>query len=405
MTTACDSLAGLIAPVTEDEFFREYWDRAPLYLRRGTADAYGGVLRAEDVEAFLSRGDIRYPALRMAKDGPTILPSSYSDILTFGSYAAEGLVDVERVRQFHAAGASIILQLTRSSIPRLSRFANRLQANLGFNVETTVYLTPKNAQGFTTHYDTHGVFVLQIEGKKRWRLYDFMRDLPTLSQTFDSSEAVPSVVRREVVLEPGDLLYVPRGLAHDAVAESEGSSLHVSVGLFPPLWLDLFGVLVEEVKGDVRFRRSPLGQLLMGARDGLQAAQGELKLLLQLLRDRFDAKHLIAKHSAQAVAEMSQSNSGRLFDYLSGDCLSLETIVARRQEIHCVREEAQGRTTLRFYEKVLSFPNAVAPAIDCVFEREQFPVNEIQYNLADPSKLTFIRKLITEGLVRVVTPM
>ena len=47
---------------------------------------------------------------------------------------------------------------------------------------------------------------------------------------------------------------------------------------------------------------------------------------------------------------------------------------------------------MRFYGKVLSFPNAVAPAIDCVFEREQFPVSEVQNNLADPSKLTLIRK-------------
>jgi ribosomal protein L16 Arg81 hydroxylase len=368
MSAACDSLAGLIAPVAEDEFFREYWDRQPLYRRRGAADAYAGVLRAEDVEAFLSRGDIRYPALRMAKDGPTVLPSSYSDILTFGSYSSEGLVDVARVRELHAAGASIILQMTRSSIPRLSRFANRLQADLGFNVETTVYLTPKNAQGFTTHYDTHGVLVLQIAGRKRWRLYDFMRELPTLSQTFDDFDSAPGPVRREVVLEPGDLLYVPRGLAHDAVAANEGSSLHVSVGLFPPLWLDLFGVLLNEVKGDVRFRRSPMAELLMSTIDGLQAAQGELQLLLQLLRHRFDAEHLIAKHSAQAAAEMSQSNSGRLIDYLSGESLSLETIVARRQEIHCVREHAEGRITLKFYEKELSFPNAVAPAINCVFE-------------------------------------
>jgi ribosomal protein L16 Arg81 hydroxylase len=266
-------------------------------------------------------------------------------------------------------------------------------------------LTPKNAQGFTTHYDTHGVFVLQIDGKKRWRLYDFMRELPTLAQTFDTCEAVPGPVRREVVLEPGDFLYVPRGLAHDAVAENEGSSLHVSVGLFPPLWLDLFGLLLEEAKGDVRFRRSPMCELLMGTSRGLQAGQRELPLLLQLLQDRFDARHLLAEHSARALAEMTQSNNGRLFDYLSGDSLSLETIVARRQEIHCVQEHAEGRTTLKFYEKELSFPNAVAPAIDCVFEREQFPVREVQNNLDDPSKLTFIRKLIKEGLVRVVTPL
>jgi ribosomal protein L16 Arg81 hydroxylase len=393
--------AALIAPLTERDFFREYWDRQPFYIRRRTANEYSDVLRAEDIDAFLSRNDIRYPALRMAKDGPTIPPSSYSDILRFGSYASEGLVNIERVRQLHAEGATIILQMTRSSIPRLARFANNLQAELEFNIEATVYLTPRNSQGFTTHYDTHGVFVLQVEGKKRWRLYDFMCDLPTLTQTFDTCEAGPSPIRREVVLEAGDFLYVPRGLAHDAIAENEGSSLHVSVGLFPPLWLDLFGDLLDEMKGELRFRRSPPNQLSIGMGDELGAMQGELGSLLQLLRERFDAKRLIAKHAGRASAELTQSNLGRLRDCLSVDRISLDTIVARRQEINCVRDRAEGRINLKFYEKTVTFPDSVAPAIDCVFSRERFPVKEVQTNLSEASKLIFIRKLIKEGLLRI----
>jgi ribosomal protein L16 Arg81 hydroxylase len=406
MSSLFCSLTKLLEPVTEQEFFRTYWDRQSVYIPRRTMAVYQDVLRMEDVDAFLSRGDIRYPALRMAKDGPTILPSSYSSILTFGSYASEGLVDVERVRQLYASGASIILQMTRSSIPRLSLFANRLQGDLGFNVETTVYLTPRNAQGFTTHYDTHSVFVLQIEGRKRWRLYDFMRQLPTLSDTFDTCVEQPSPVRREVVLEPGDFLYVPRGLAHDAVTESEGPSLHVSVGLFPPLWMDLFAALLVEMKEDVRFRRSPMSPLLIGTTNSSLAAEGELDSLVQVLRHSFDPRRLISSLSQQASTEMTQNNEGRLFDYLSSvERLGLETIIARRQEINCTRTVEGGRTILMFYKKALSFPNAVSPAIDCVFAREQLAVKEIQSNLTDESKLTLIRKLIKEGLVRIVSAL
>ena len=36
---------------------------------------------------------------------------------------------------------------------------------------TCRYLTPSNSQGFAPHYDDIEAFVLQLEGKKHWRLY------------------------------------------------------------------------------------------------------------------------------------------------------------------------------------------------------------------------------------------
>jgi lysine-specific demethylase/histidyl-hydroxylase NO66 len=35
-----------------------------------------------------------------------------------------------------------------------------------------MYLTPPGTQGFAPHYDDVEVFILQLEGKKRWRLYE-----------------------------------------------------------------------------------------------------------------------------------------------------------------------------------------------------------------------------------------
>jgi hypothetical protein len=116
-----------------------------------------------------------------------------------------------------------------------------------------------------------------------------------------------------------------------------------------------------------------MGQLLIGGGDGLPAAQGELRLLLQLLRDRFDAGHLIAKHSARAATEMTQSNNGRLFDYLAGDRLALETIVARRQEIHCVREDAEGRPPCGFTGRCSAFLMLLRPRSIASSSANSFP--------------------------------
>ena len=45
-----------------------------------------------------------------------------------------------------------------------------LQEHFGFPVGCSAYLTPTSTQGFPPHYDDVEVFVLQLQGSKRWRL-------------------------------------------------------------------------------------------------------------------------------------------------------------------------------------------------------------------------------------------
>ena len=39
-------------------------------------------------------------------------------------------------------------------------------------VGANVYLTPPGTQGFAPHFDDVDVFLLQLEGRKHWRLYE-----------------------------------------------------------------------------------------------------------------------------------------------------------------------------------------------------------------------------------------
>jgi ribosomal protein L16 Arg81 hydroxylase len=81
-------------------------------------------------------------------------------------------------------------------------------------VHANVCITPQNSSGFTPHYDTHEVLVLQIGGSKVWRIYDPPLKLPHRSQPFNAaSHRLPPRPRPRFELEmrPGDLLYLPRG--------------------------------------------------------------------------------------------------------------------------------------------------------------------------------------------------
>src|SRR5207244_11533076 len=86
-----------------------------------------------------------------------------------------------------------------------------------------MYLTPAGAQGFGPHFDDHDVFIVQIEGYKRWRLYESARKLPLkFEDLIVPRERLVGPVE-EVRLEPGDLLYLPPGFVHEALPSEQAS--------------------------------------------------------------------------------------------------------------------------------------------------------------------------------------
>ena len=70
-----------------------------------------------------------------------------------------------------AAGATIVLQGLHRMWPPLVDFTRQLVEELGHPAQVNAYVTPPSSQGFSPHYDTHDVFVLQVSGEKRWVIH------------------------------------------------------------------------------------------------------------------------------------------------------------------------------------------------------------------------------------------
>lgn len=64
-----DPLSWLLAPRCLEEFLAHDWERQALVLAREEPDYYRELLTFDDVNAFMSRNDIRYPYLRLVKNG------------------------------------------------------------------------------------------------------------------------------------------------------------------------------------------------------------------------------------------------------------------------------------------------------------------------------------------------
>uniref|UniRef100_UPI0022EA80AD cupin domain-containing protein n=1 Tax=Falsiroseomonas oryzae TaxID=2766473 RepID=UPI0022EA80AD len=222
-----------------------------LALREGTAwrhipaprpDHHAPLLSIAALDAFLATDAARSPRVSMAesrREGSAAVPP--------GEYLRDdGRVDLPGL--FHAfdQGATLVVSQFHELHPPLMRFCRGLEQAFLHAVQANIYLTPPGAQGFRPHYDTHDVLVLQVVGEKRWRLWPGQPVPRPTRRTPWPGNISPSGEPETIVMRPGDTLYVPRGVMHDAAAQAgDAPSLHVTVGLLEPSFATVLRLAVD----------------------------------------------------------------------------------------------------------------------------------------------------------------
>ncbi|MFD9844219.1 cupin domain-containing protein [Streptomyces parvus] len=216
-----------------EEFARDVWGRTAS-LTRG-ASAFADVFSPSAVDELISRRGLRTPFLRVAKDGATLPSSSFTAPAGVGATVADQLDDTALWRAF-ADGATLVLQALHRTWEPVADLVSGLSAELGHPVQANAYVTPPQNRGFDAHYDVHDVFVLQIEGAKRWVIHepvlpDPLRDQPwTDHRAAVADRAAHGTPHLDTMLRPGDVLYLPRGWLHSAQAQGQ-VSIHLTLGV------------------------------------------------------------------------------------------------------------------------------------------------------------------------------
>ncbi|GLD94868.1 hypothetical protein PINS_up003493 [Pythium insidiosum] len=124
----------------------------------------------------------------------------------------------------------------------------------------SAYLTPPGAQALAPHHDDVEVFILQTEGRKKWKLYHPMVELPG-EHSSDLSEESIGNVWMELTLEEGDVLYFPRGVIHQAATDDVQFSTHVTISVYQhQSWANFLEVVLPRIvrrafDSDVTFRK------------------------------------------------------------------------------------------------------------------------------------------------------
>ena len=173
------ALSRLVA-VGQEDFAGRYWGRRALLSRAEdlASPGFADLLDAASIDELVSERGLRTPFLRVAKAGSTLAEKTFTAPGGVGATIADQVSD-DRLTRLFADGSTLVLQALHRSWPPVLSFCQDLAAELGHPVQANAYVTPPQNQGFSDHYDVHDVFVLQIEGEKRWLIHEPVLESPS----------------------------------------------------------------------------------------------------------------------------------------------------------------------------------------------------------------------------------
>jgi hypothetical protein len=385
-----------------EHFAQHYWGRAPLLTRAAQLDAdFGDLFSAAAADELVSTRGLRTPFLRMAKDG-TVLPAKrFTRSGGVGASIADQAAD-DKISSALADGATLVLQALHRTWPPLVSFGSRLAGELGHPVQINAYVTPPQNQGFAPHYDVHDVFVLQVAGRKQWRIHPPVVDAPLDSQPWEQyRDAIqaragePPLI--EAVLGPGDSLYLPRGTIHAAQALG-GTSIHLTVGVHPVSRHHLVRHLLEVAQDDPRLRRAlPLGADLADP----AVLAGELAVTVQALHERLD-QISAAEVAERVVGDLDQRMRpepvGPLAQLAAAAQLRLDSRLRLRAGLRLRVATVESGLRVKVFDQTIELPVSATDALKVVQAGAVFVPGQLPGMEAD-DQLTLCRRLLGEGVL------
>jgi lysine-specific demethylase/histidyl-hydroxylase NO66 len=264
-------LQAMIHPTSLNEFYEDYWEKKPLLVRASDTNKrrFRDLLSLEGIKAMTKNYSLYYGVdlnvtkYKMGSDG-------VKRRITLDKLSGKGdrnntnrkegeensndeavVVDTAELWSNYNDGCTIRLLRPHKLNDAVQALLSTLEMEFQCMVGANAYLTPPLfSQGFAPHYDDIEAFCLQLQGRKRWKVYEPTTELPrTSSKDFTSQDLEDKKPTLDITLEEGDILYMPRGWIHQActLENSNEHSLHLTVSTMQQwAWVDLMEIVLPE---------------------------------------------------------------------------------------------------------------------------------------------------------------
>jgi hypothetical protein len=397
--------------VSLPEFLYDYWQSRSLFLR-GTVSEAESLVKEAELDSLIASLSGEAHCLMLVKDGHIPPLDDLRD--------RELFANLEAIKAAYRNGYTVILTKLHRRLASigircraLDQSAVRAGIPLSQAIGANLYITPARSKGFPIHWDNHDVIIIQLRGRKSWRVFG----PPPLHASEDSDDDYLSgdgrITRfagkipesdlsepQEFSLSPGDVLYVPYGHCHDARTDGI-ESWHLSISVYTWTWCEMITMLARQTPA-LRMGIPP--SLLSDrskSRGALQAALSEQ--LAQMLCGP-DTNQILSNATAQLVRGLP-SVPTRWTPDDDGDviALSLDTDVrAHPTTVMCITEKERAVSLTApgcRYETDIS----LGETLRFIAQRKTFKPRQIPGPIGDQGKIELVSELIRERVLSVLS--
>jgi 50S ribosomal protein L16 3-hydroxylase len=217
-----------------DAFLRDHWQKKPLLIRNALP-GWANPLEPDELAGLACEDEVE-SRLVVAEPGGLKLHH--------GPFAED---------RFAALGArpwTLLVQAVDHYVPDVAALLAPFRFVPGWRIDDVMVSYASDGGGVGAHFDRYDVFLVQGLGQRRWRIGAACDDTTPLRPDTDLCLLADFEPVAEWVLNPGDILYLPPGVAHDGVAVGDDCMTY-SVGFRAPSRSELLGGFVEHLLADL----------------------------------------------------------------------------------------------------------------------------------------------------------
>jgi 50S ribosomal protein L16 3-hydroxylase len=217
-----------------ETFLRDYWQQKPLLIRNPWAE-WQNPLEPDELAGLACEPEVESRLVIGAQ----------------GSWAVEhGPLAEERFAKLGQEPSTLLVQAVDHHVPEVAALITPFRFIPNWRIDDVMVSYATDDGGVGPHFDQYDVFLIQGNGQRRWCVGQQCNADSALLPHEDLHLLADFEATDEWVLEPGDILYVPPGIAHDGVAVGDDCMTY-SIGFRAPSRSELIANFADDLVAEM----------------------------------------------------------------------------------------------------------------------------------------------------------
>lgn len=214
-------MSKILGDISTEQFLKEYWQKRPLLIRGAFSSALvsgeNALITADELAGYSLEDDIESRLIQCDEQNWQL---------------EHGPIDETRFAELKDENWTLLVQSLDYFHPPLSELIKACNFIPRWRLDDVMVSYATNGGGVGPHLDKYDVFLIQGDGQRRWRVGHKNQNTIAVSPHPQIAQIEPFDAEIDVIVNPGDMLYIPPNTPH--WGESIGNSICYSVGFRAP---------------------------------------------------------------------------------------------------------------------------------------------------------------------------